>query len=45
MTLFKAGSVLARSSSYFVVAALVASSLALAGCGTLPANTGKADSV
>ena len=45
MTLFKAGSVLARSSSYFVVAALVASSLVLAGCGTLPANTGKADSV
>jgi putative cardiolipin synthase len=45
MTLFKAGSVLARSSSYFVVAALVASSLVLAGCGTLPANTGKADTV
>ncbi len=45
MTLFKAGSVLARSSSYFVVAALVASSLLLAGCGTLPANTGKADTV
>src|SRR6188472_342436 len=45
MTLFKAGSVLARSSSYFVVAALVASSLLLGGCGTLPANTGKVDVV
>ncbi|MEO5881028.1 MAG: phospholipase D family protein [Caldimonas sp.] len=44
MTFFKAGSVLARSSSYFV-AALVASSLLLAGCGTLPANTGKRDAV
>jgi putative cardiolipin synthase len=45
MTLFKAGSVLARSSSYFVVAALVASSFLLGGCGTLPPNTGKADTV
>ena len=45
MTLFKAGSVLARSSSYFVVAALVVLSLVLTGCGTLPANTGKTDSV
>ena len=45
MTLFKAGSVLARSSSYFVVAALVVLSLVLAGCGTLPTNAGKTDSV
>ncbi len=44
MTLFKAGSVLARSSSYFA-AALVASSLLLTGCGTLPPNTGKSDVV
>ena len=45
MTFFKAASVLARSSSYFVRAALVASALVLAGCGTLPTNTGKTDSV
>ena len=45
MTFFKAASILARSSSYFVKAALVAAALALAGCGTLPTNTGKDDSV
>jgi cardiolipin synthase C len=45
MIFFKAASVLARSSSYFVRAALVASGLVLAGCGTLPSNTGKTDMV
>jgi putative cardiolipin synthase len=45
MTLFKAGSVLARSSSYFVAFTLVVASLLLTGCGTLPPNTGKADVV
>jgi len=45
MIFFKAGSVLALSSSYFFRAALVVSALALAGCGTLPANVGRTDSV
>ncbi len=45
MTFFKAASVLAQSSSYFVRAALVATAVILAGCGTLPANTGKTDLV
>ena len=45
MTFFKAASVLARSSSYFVRAALVAAGVVLAGCGTLPTNTGKVDMV
>ena len=43
MTLFKVGSGLARSSSYFVAAALVVSSLLLTGCGTLPTNVGRHD--
>jgi putative cardiolipin synthase len=45
MTLFKAGSVRARISSYFVAAAVVVLSLGLTGCGTVPPNTGKADVV
>jgi putative cardiolipin synthase len=45
MTRFKVGSVLARASSYFVAAALVVSSLFLAGCGTLPANVGRHDTL
>jgi cardiolipin synthase C len=45
MTFFKAASNLARSSSYFVKAMLVVSALALAGCGSLPTNVGKDDSV
>ena len=49
MTLFMAGSVLARSSSYFVVAqrssCLVGRRSLSRGCGTLPANVGKTDTL